>query len=54
MTLPRSEVVHLFDGDHAELSYRIQYASGDESESPAQRVDIVESGPPSQPLLPRP
>ncbi|MBI6926868.1 hypothetical protein JET66_19700 [Pseudomonas putida] len=54
MTLPRSEVVHLFDGDHAELSYRIQYASGDESESPAQRVDIVESGPPLSPLLPAP
>lgn len=54
MTLPLQEVMHLFDGDHAELSYRIRYASGGDSESPVQRVDIVESGPPLSPLLPKP
>ncbi|MBF8777298.1 hypothetical protein [Pseudomonas fulva] len=54
MTLPRSEVMPLFDGDHAELSYRIQYASGGDSESPVQQIDIVESGPPLSPLLPKP
>lgn len=54
MTLPRSEVMYLFDGDHVELSYRILYASGGYSESPVQRVDVVESGPPLSPLLPAP